>query len=531
MLQTRNLAIFLAGLLLFSGAFGSGVIAAVDNGATIVQSPFTDLPDDHEAVQSFAFLRALGIFEGYGDGRVGPRHTLTRAEFAKIAVTLRDQQRLADALQAREPRFRDAAEIPGWSRGWINAAYDLGLVVGRPDGRFDPNAPVTYAEAVTMLLRGEGYGGFISPWPTGALEKADEVGLTRDLPRVMDTNPHAPLTRDRMAQITARAFEVPPPLASAQGAPDEDAETRREALVQTGTIDMVGADYVVLDEETLDLAEVVTLFGAHHLSEIVGVRVEIVLDSAGAAAYIATDPRYRVEDVFVEWTEDAHILLGDGRALVPIPDRELTIAINGGTRRGLTDPDIRDYAALKALLQEGDSLRLALDDRGRVEHVDAYRDTHVDGVLDGITPAFADDRGGSINLLDSEGNRYTYAVSEQTKVTLDGVLVNLQRVEALIYDIFNAPLIATVRAEDDCKEGGLDVQLHRLSIISDNTVSGRIDTIDSDDDGDYVIIGGLRYYYDPGHLTGGAREDFNVGDSVTFLLGSDDVARVILEGP
>ena len=531
MIHMKALPILLAALLLVSATVAPTALALDSDGATVVRSPFIDLAGDDRAVEAFALLYALEIFEGYGDGRVGPDNTLTRAQFAKVAVSVGGYEKLAEAMATQRPAFTDADLIPAWSWGWVNAAYSLGLVIGRPDGRFDPNAPVTYAEGITMLLRGEGYGGFINPWPAAAIEKARDLGITRDLARQMDTTPAFVLSRRNMAFITARSMEVHPPSATDIGMPDEDQPSRRQQLALTGTVEAVGADHIVLDEDTLDLADTVAFFGASHLTEIVGVRVEVFLNSAEEVAYITADPRFRVEDIFVEWTEDGHILLADGRALIPVPDEKLLIAINGGEPRGKADEDIKDYAALKKLLMEDDELRLALDDRGRVERIDAYRDTHVDAVLTGITPAFDDFRAGHISLRDSDGKGYTFRVTDRTQVTVDGELVGLARVEEEIYDRISAYLIATVRAADDDAMGGLDVHAYSLSILARNTVEGTILSLGEDDDGKYAVIGGLRYYYDPGHLSGGPTGDFNTGDYVKLLLGSDDVARVMLEGP
>ncbi len=363
------------------------------------------------------------------------------------------------------------------------------------------------------------------------MQKASDLEITRDLSRQLQTTPEVILSRRRMAMITSRALEVHPPSSAEPGEPNEDAETRREQLALTGTLEVVGADHIVLEGETFDLASTVAVFGGNILQELVGVRVEAFRNANGEVAYITADSRYRVEDVFVEWTEDGYILLKDGRALIPVPDEELQVAINGGEPRQKGDEDFGDYEDVKALLAEGDDLRLTLDEDGRVERVDAYRDTHVDLVLTGITPSYSEERAAHVNLVDSEGNGYTYLVTDRTEITVDGELVGISRIEEEIYDNLNAYLIASVRAADDSEEGGLDVHLHSLRVIASNVVEGRITHLDEDEDGEYAIINGLRYYYDTGHLEGGPGGDFNTGDYVRFLLGSDDVARVMLMGP
>lgn len=48
--------------------------------------------------------------------------------------------------------FDDADQIPVWAKPYIAAASEAGLIKGNGNGKFNPNAPITRAEAVTLIL-------------------------------------------------------------------------------------------------------------------------------------------------------------------------------------------------------------------------------------------------------------------------------------------------------------------------------------------------------------------------------------------
>lgn len=172
-----------AGLLVFPASAGSDV------------STFPDIadPDVGEAVE---VLRIMGILGGDSSGRYNPQGSLTRAEFAKIAVLLLGK---GDEVSAYENRtiFVDVPSTH-WARGYVNLAVNTlipdggegggtRLLQGGANGRFSPDAPITYAEAVTVLLRMLGYGGQINSWPTDALTLAASLKLDADIGSHSDT--------------------------------------------------------------------------------------------------------------------------------------------------------------------------------------------------------------------------------------------------------------------------------------------------------------------------------------------------------
>jgi len=114
---------------------------------------------------AFIKLHIMGIFTGYPDQTFKPDRPITRAEF--LAVTLR-----ALNFEKYVSGFKGATKYPDtpvdhWATGYINVGTAFGIVKGYPDGTFRPDANVTYAEAVTMLVRMLGYTQYITPVTPG----------------------------------------------------------------------------------------------------------------------------------------------------------------------------------------------------------------------------------------------------------------------------------------------------------------------------------------------------------------------------
>ena len=74
-------------------------------------------------------------------------------------------------------------DVPAWAEGYVNLCSSLGIVAGVGDGKFDPNATVTTAQAVLMLCRALGYfqnaADFGDNWMLAATAKGTAAGPVR----------------------------------------------------------------------------------------------------------------------------------------------------------------------------------------------------------------------------------------------------------------------------------------------------------------------------------------------------------------
>jgi len=159
---------------------------------------------DSKYKEAIELLGALEIMVGDKDtGAFRPDDTIKRSEFAKVAVTSMGMENLADSFNY-PTQFPDVVS-DHWANGYINVAANQGLVIGDDLGNFRPDDTITYAEAVTVLVRLIGHspvaekkGGF----PTGYVTVATQTGITKN---AVASNDSA-VIRGMVAQLTANAL-------------------------------------------------------------------------------------------------------------------------------------------------------------------------------------------------------------------------------------------------------------------------------------------------------------------------------------
>ena len=173
----------------------------------LAASKFSDVQDPVTAV-NVDVLQLLGAVSGSGSNRFTPNANLTRAEFCVMAINVMGK---ADQVPLYTTRtiFQDVT-ARHWARGFVNlaASTTVGgtdnnaasrLISGIGNGNFQPDTPITYAQAVTILMRMLGYSDAQagSVWPAGYLNLAQSLSLTDGLP----LSPNVPITRAQAAQL------------------------------------------------------------------------------------------------------------------------------------------------------------------------------------------------------------------------------------------------------------------------------------------------------------------------------------------
>jgi hypothetical protein len=93
-----------------------------------------------------------GYISGYPDNTVKPGNRISRQE-AAVALCKALELPFMESDE-KVKGFSDFASIPGWSRSYVNALVEEGLIAGYPDGSFRPTKDITRAETVAMLAKG-----------------------------------------------------------------------------------------------------------------------------------------------------------------------------------------------------------------------------------------------------------------------------------------------------------------------------------------------------------------------------------------
>lgn len=114
---------------------------------------YSDVPADAWYAGVVRVAAAAGYISGYPDGTMKPGANITRQEAAAILTKV--AYLTADA--AAVSGFSDKASIPSWSAGFVGAVANTSLMVGYPDGSFQPGKNITRAEAVMALDKSENY--------------------------------------------------------------------------------------------------------------------------------------------------------------------------------------------------------------------------------------------------------------------------------------------------------------------------------------------------------------------------------------
>ena len=137
-----------------------------------------------------------GLITGYPDGTFKPSLTVTRAELVATALRLAGDA-AADKVAADSSCFEDV-KPNAWYAGAVCLAKERGFVSGVTATRFEPEAPVSTAQALKTLLLASGLAtdpDAAAPWYAPYYRRAEALGLNVPPTR------SAPLTRDELAQL------------------------------------------------------------------------------------------------------------------------------------------------------------------------------------------------------------------------------------------------------------------------------------------------------------------------------------------
>ncbi len=477
-------------------------------GATVRGTVFTDI-SGHAYEEALKFLGAFGIFtgpEGIG-GPVYPNDTLTRAEFCKVVVHMLDKQRVAQALSTYPPRFTDAVQIPIWAWGYVNTASNMGIIKGFEDGTFRANEPVTWAQALAMVIRAlKLEAGVTGVWPLNYVVFAYDAELVDDL----DVYANLPITRGEMAQLAYNAMHCDKKWdADANDFADEP----RTPIVEDakfgfqlvhGLVEAVdpAEDEITVDGEEYALADHVVLSGAASFDALLNVVVDLYIydDEVRYIKAAEADVIVGLYDEIKEEDGEWFIVLTDGTEVGFDPENLPVVTVNE------TERDVTVAAYMYKEFEADDELTITVSE-DLATYVRALRWNIAAGFLTADPEEGTEEDTWVLNVTTPGGTSYEVTVDADTTVVLNGepaVVTDLAENDVLY--------IATENADPD--NVALRVDAYR------NVVSGAVTKIVKYDDYWDVTVEKadgteVQLRADVGDYHG---EAFTVGDEADFFL-------------
>lgn len=175
---------------------------------TAAFAAFSDVDDTNTYRKAITTLSKLSVIDGYTDGTFKPDGEITRAEFTKLIVFLLSYQDLAYGSFD----FTDVDESH-WARNYIQTAYNIGIIAGMGNGTFVPDAPVTYEQALKMVVCMLGYDAFAQAqtqteegaWAEKYIKQANALNLTKN---ISGTDYKNGASRGMIAQLLYNALEI-----------------------------------------------------------------------------------------------------------------------------------------------------------------------------------------------------------------------------------------------------------------------------------------------------------------------------------
>ena len=120
-------------------------------------SVFFDVSADAYYADAVAWASNEGIITGYGDGYFGPNDLITKEQFAAILYRYAAYCNFDTESNMDLSEYTDMASISSYAVDAMCWSCEIGLLVGS-EGKLNPLAPATRAEAAAILMR---YDGFV----------------------------------------------------------------------------------------------------------------------------------------------------------------------------------------------------------------------------------------------------------------------------------------------------------------------------------------------------------------------------------
>ena len=143
---------------------------------------FPDVPKDSDYATAIEYVSELGVMVGSSNGNFNPNQIVSRCEMATIICRM-----LGTAENL--PKSEVFTDVPTthWANAYVGKVAELGIVGGYGNGKYGPGDPVTYEQAITMIIRTIGEGDRANSnggYPNGFIQVAQEKNLLNGIQAV-----------------------------------------------------------------------------------------------------------------------------------------------------------------------------------------------------------------------------------------------------------------------------------------------------------------------------------------------------------
>lgn len=298
-------------------------------------SAYTDVSPGHWAEREISLLTGQRVVGGYHDGTFRGEREVTRAEFCKMITAALRQESETYYLTRVSSSFRDVS-YNHWAKGYIEIAYEKGIVKGDGAGHFHPEASIRRDEAAAMLVRALKYTAEpqveldfkdkdeIPQWAVKPVAAAVEEGLIKGFPDET-FRPAESTTRAETAALIERVLEKRGDLFQVWGEAVGVNEAAGEIKVNVGDEDyrfQYTPDFIVYkDDERLDFS---------NFKKNLPKGAAFILDSEGRITFLElTD---KLDNLISSFTMDEY--------LVPEKDDGEVVFNEGNEKEGFWDSSL-----------------------------------------------------------------------------------------------------------------------------------------------------------------------------------------------
>ena len=327
------------------------IVASLVTIVPVSASSYKDVEDGQYYTDAIEDLTLYGIVSGY-DGNFKPGSYVTRAEFAKMISLVAGLEN--EVYSSAGNRKFDDVPIGYWGTGYINTAANNKLIVGYPNGYFEPEKNITYAEAVTVLLRAMNYttADLGDNWPYSYMVKASGLGIT-DGVQLQD---NSPITRADLCVIINRALQA-------------DLNGSTQKLISKMDINMTEETLVIAtknEDASLSANQIRTSDGVYKLANIdlkltPLTKVKLVLNDKNEVMNFNTTYVPEKTITTVDGYVDGTVYFADGTNSKSLGVTDNTPVYNEGT--------ITNYGAFKNSIEDGAAVSVIYDENGTVGYI------------------------------------------------------------------------------------------------------------------------------------------------------------------